>query len=64
MNTLAELPSALAVITATSLITVIVSGCIACRIITTVAKAPDRAGLATCLKEVAGIIYAIRQRRL
>jgi hypothetical protein len=63
VNTLAELPSALAVITATSLIAVIVSGCIACRIIAIVAKAPDRTGLAACLKEIAGIIRAVRKSR-
>lgn len=63
MNTLAELPSALAVITATGLIAVIVSGCIACRIIAIVAKAPDRAGLAACIREVAGVIRAIRKTR-
>lgn len=64
MNTLAELPSALAVITVTSLVSVTIVGYITFRIINVVAQAPNRAELAACLKEIAGIIRAIRRSRL
>ena len=63
MNTLAELPSTVAIITVTGLIAISISGCVACRIIAIIAKAPDRTGLAVCLKEVADVIRAVRQRR-
>ena len=62
MNTLAELPSTVAIITVTGLIAIAISGFVACRIISIIAKAPDRAGLAACLKEAADVIRAVRQR--
>lgn len=63
MNTLAELPSALAIVTITSLISITIVGYITFRIITVVAQAPDRAELAACIREVAGVIRAIRKRQ-
>lgn len=63
MNTLAELPSALAVVTIGGLISIAILGYITFRIINVVAQAPDRTELAACLKEIAAVIQAVRRSR-
>jgi hypothetical protein len=63
MNTLAELPSTVAIITVTGLMAITISGCVACHIVAIIAKVPDRAGLAACLNATANVIRAVRRHR-